>query len=600
MWPEDAAGDWPADHGRGISCLPALPGTGGSYWTTFLSGDWWCWDSAWRSAVAPLVTTVMSAVEPRRAGIASGINNAVSRTGGFAGLAVMGVLVLAVFDRELDRRLAARGTGRCRGAAGGAANQAGSPAATIPATATPEEAQRAGRGGRRVVRRRFSVGDGGLAAGLAAGSATGRGFHDRCGAPTRDACRRKIGPCLRQSTSSRLIARGWRIGSATMRERSRQLFDLLTPDAYYSRPIRLRHPIVFYEGHLSAFSFNTLVKRALGAPGIDAGLERLFARGIDPEQAAESSEGPRWPGRDEVRAFADEADRRVLDALLNAPIEQPGHPLLDRGQAVHAILEHEALHQETLLYMWHQLPYTQKRAPEGVRVDTNGAPPPAEIVEIPAGRATIGARRGEIAFGWDNEFEAVDEAVPAFAIDRYDVTNEAFLEFVEAGGYRDSRWWTPDAFSGSAPRGSSTRGSGSAMTVDGGGAGCSGMLPLPASWPVYVSHSEASAYARWTRPAFADRGGVRSCRIWHTGRKRTRVSVGRCSSPMRPTVISTSRVGTRIRSVSIPQAEAPGASTTSWATGGNGRRRSSARCLASGRCRRIPNTPPISSTASTM
>ena len=62
------------------------------------------------------------------------------------------------------------------------------------------------------------------------------------------------------------------------RERSRQLFDLLTPDAYYSRPIRLRHPIVFYEGHLSAFSFNTLVKRALGATGIDAGLERLFAR----------------------------------------------------------------------------------------------------------------------------------------------------------------------------------------------------------------------------------------------------------------------------------------------------------------------------------
>ena len=281
------------------------------------------------------------------------------------------------------------------------------------------------------------------------------------------------------------------------RERSRQLFDLLTPDAYYSRPIRLRHPIVFYEGHLSAFSFNTLVKRALGAPEIDAGLERLFARGIDPEQAAESSEGARWPGRDEVRAFADEADRRVLDALLNAPIEQPGHPLLDRGQAVHAILEHEALHQETLLYMWHQLPYTQKRAPEGIRVDTNGAPPPAEIVEIPAGRATIGARRGEIAFGWDNEFEAVDDEVPAFAIDRYDVTNEAFLEFVEAGGYRDSRWWTPDAFTWLRTEGIEYP----RFWIRDDGRwwwrGMFEMLPLPASLPVYVSHSEASAYARW-------------------------------------------------------------------------------------------------------
>ena len=49
----------------------------------------------------------------------------------------------------------------------------------------------------------------------------------------------------------------------TIRERSRRLFDLLEPAAYYSRPIALRNPIVFYEGHLPAFSVNTLIKRAL-------------------------------------------------------------------------------------------------------------------------------------------------------------------------------------------------------------------------------------------------------------------------------------------------------------------------------------------------
>ena len=48
------------------------------------------------------------------------------------------------------------------------------------------------------------------------------------------------------------------------RERSRIIFDLLSDEAYYSQPIALRHPIVFYEGHLPAFSFNTLVKRGLG------------------------------------------------------------------------------------------------------------------------------------------------------------------------------------------------------------------------------------------------------------------------------------------------------------------------------------------------
>jgi len=43
------------------------------------------------------------------------------------------------------------------------------------------------------------------------------------------------------------------------RQRSRQLFDLVRPEAYYSRPIALRHPIVFYEGHLPAFSVNARV-----------------------------------------------------------------------------------------------------------------------------------------------------------------------------------------------------------------------------------------------------------------------------------------------------------------------------------------------------
>jgi len=138
------------------------------------------------------------------------------------------------------------------------------------------------------------------------------------------------------------------------RARSRQLFALLSDDAYYSQPIALRHPIVFYEGHLPGFSFNTLVKKALGGSSIDPRLESLFARGIDPhESAAALSQTPssqlQWPVREVVRAFAAEADRLVIDALEHADIERPGHPVLDRGEAVFAILEHEEMHHETLL-----------------------------------------------------------------------------------------------------------------------------------------------------------------------------------------------------------------------------------------------------------
>src|ERR1043166_4975428 len=67
------------------------------------------------------------------------------------------------------------------------------------------------------------------------------------------------------------------------RARSREVFAIPKDEAYYDRPIKLRNPIVFYEGHLPAFAVNTLLKLSLNEPGIDAHYELLFERGIDPE-----------------------------------------------------------------------------------------------------------------------------------------------------------------------------------------------------------------------------------------------------------------------------------------------------------------------------
>src|SRR5918993_225400 len=177
------------------------------------------------------------------------------------------------------------------------------------------------------------------------------------------------------------------------RERSRSLFDLLVEDhAYYHQPIALRHPIVFYEGHLPGFSFNTLIKGALGGASIDPALESLFARGIDPD-TADAAPGDatrnrqRWPSRQTVRQFADEADRQVIAAISAADLDRPGHPMLDRSEAVFTILEHEALHQETLLYIWHRLPFEAKRRPPGYQPLITGDVPNQAWIEVPAAPA---------------------------------------------------------------------------------------------------------------------------------------------------------------------------------------------------------------------
>ena len=279
------------------------------------------------------------------------------------------------------------------------------------------------------------------------------------------------------------------------RERSSTLFDLLSDRAYYSQPIALRHPIVFYEGHLPAFSFNTLVKKALGGGSIDEHLEALFARGIDPD--GPSSDESQWPSRDVVRSFADEADRRVVDALHNADLDQPGHPFLNGGEAVFSILEHEAMHHETLLYMWHRLPFSDKQKPMGYSPRTEGVSPPAEWVDVPGGPAVLGVERDTIPFGWDNECPALVANVPSFAIERHDVTNDRFLEFVEGGGYQDERWWSAEDW-----RWIQTEGIAHPLFWERSGddwywRGMFDRIPLPSSWPVYVTYAEASAFARW-------------------------------------------------------------------------------------------------------
>jgi len=295
------------------------------------------------------------------------------------------------------------------------------------------------------------------------------------------------------------------------RERSRAIFDLISSDAYYSRPIALRHPLVFYEGHLPGFSFNTLVKKGLGGESVDPGLETLFARGIDPHESSGSGQQPsatdrqpavashesQWPSRAAVQAFADEADRRVIDALANGEIDKAGDPLLDRAEAVFAILEHEAMHQETLLYMWHRLPFAQKRKPTGYVPRVGGSAPPQEWTPVPGGRVTLGVDRDATPFGWDNEHPASTADVDAFAIDRHDITNASYLDFVDAGGYQQERWWRPEDWRWVRSEGIAHPLFWEREDDVWYWRGMFDRVPLPLAWPVYVSHAEAAAFARW-------------------------------------------------------------------------------------------------------
>jgi len=281
------------------------------------------------------------------------------------------------------------------------------------------------------------------------------------------------------------------------RAQTDELFRIVRDEAIYDRPIPERHRIIFYLGHVEAFDWNLLAQRAFGLRSAQRMLDELFAFGIDPVGGGLPSDGPNdWPKREEVERY-NRRLRSELDTAIERALARPeeGHPQLIAMLEV--AIEHRLMHAETLAYMLHRLPTERKiqgpiaRALATPRIKSH-------LVEIPAGRATLGLKRATgDEFGWDNELDAQEVEVAEFAIESGNVTNHNFLRFIQAGGYENAALWSAEAWAWKEKEGvhhpAFWRRDGNLWMYR----AMFGEVRLPLDWPVYVSHAEATAYAKW-------------------------------------------------------------------------------------------------------
>ena len=176
--------------------------------------------------------------------------------------------------------------------------------------------------------------------------------------------------------------------------------NLVSDEAYFVKPISLRHPLIFYFGHTNTFFINKLILSGLISERLNTEFESMFAVGVDEMGWDDvNDQNYDWPKVHEVKVYRARV-RQVVDALicelpLNLPIdwESPWWIIL-MG------IEHERIHLETssVLIRQHALKYVKPSADWSICPEQHAPAPINSLVNINARDVEVGKRDASYGF----------------------------------------------------------------------------------------------------------------------------------------------------------------------------------------------------------
>jgi 5-histidylcysteine sulfoxide synthase/putative 4-mercaptohistidine N1-methyltranferase len=269
-------------------------------------------------------------------------------------------------------------------------------------------------------------------------------------------------------------------------------------DTFYLRADRLRHPLIFYFGHTATFFINKLTIARVIDRRINPRYESMFAVGVDEMSWDDLDERHYdWPTRQQVKEYRDQARALVDNLIRTLPLTLP-ITWKSPWWAIMMGIEHQRIHLETSSVLIRQLPIDQVRQlPFWEVCPESGEPPVNELVPVSGGLVTLGKPKDHPLYGWDNEYGAHEAEVAGFKAGRLLVSNREFLEFVEAGCYRQEKWWTEEGWHWREFK----QADHPLFWIK----GCDGWklrtmaseIDLPWNWPVEVNYLEAKAFCTW-------------------------------------------------------------------------------------------------------
>jgi len=278
------------------------------------------------------------------------------------------------------------------------------------------------------------------------------------------------------------------------------LFECLASDeAYYKKPNRLRHPLIFYYAHTAVFFINKLNASGFSQKRVDPHMESIMAIGVDEMSWDDLDDNNYdWPLVREVQYYRQEVRSFIIDFIENSDLSLP----IKEESPLWIIMmgiEHERIHLETssVLIREHDLSLVKDHALWGKICEDDPNISDNEFLQVSGGSVHLGLDEDYPYYYWDNEIGQYSQEVKDFKVSKFLVSNKEFLNFIEDGGYENSDYWSEEGLSwlkfsqSKMPR---------FWNQKEGKYFYRSMLkevPMPWSWPVDANYHESKAFCEW-------------------------------------------------------------------------------------------------------